>query len=74
MYYASPSPGGNSNRLPRSSWLRDRMYETSVGYSLQELTILYFPSFFDGLERDDDFAVKQIGFKASNVFTMQVTS
>jgi len=30
--------------------------------------------FFDGLEKDDDFSVKQIGFKASNVFCMQVTS
>jgi len=30
--------------------------------------------FFDGLEKDDDFAVKQIGFKASNVFCMLVTS
>jgi len=56
MYYASPSPGGsNGARLPRSAWLRDRI-------------------FFDGLEKDDDFSVKQIGFKASNVFCMQVTS
>ncbi|KIO25584.1 hypothetical protein M407DRAFT_208956 [Tulasnella calospora MUT 4182] len=30
--------------------------------------------FFDGLEKDDDFAVKQLGFKASNIFCMQVTS
>ncbi|KAG8905636.1 hypothetical protein FRB99_008539 [Tulasnella sp. 403] len=30
--------------------------------------------FFDGLERDDEFAIKQIGFKAPNVFIMQVTS
>ncbi|KAG8853368.1 hypothetical protein FRB96_008158 [Tulasnella sp. 330] len=32
------------------------------------------PSFFDGLEKDDDTAVKQIGFQASNVFCMMVTS
>ncbi|KAG8924309.1 hypothetical protein FRC03_008881 [Tulasnella sp. 419] len=53
-YYASPSPGGNQ-RLPRSAWLKDRI-------------------FFDGLEKDDDYALKAIGFKASNVFIMSVTS
>ncbi|KAG9001594.1 hypothetical protein FRB94_003681 [Tulasnella sp. JGI-2019a] len=55
MYYGSPSPGGSGSRLPRSAWLRDRI-------------------FFDGLEKDEDAATKQIGFKASNVFCMMVTS
>ena len=31
-------------------------------------------SFFDGLETDDGFSEKQIGFKATNVFIMQLTS
>jgi len=53
-YGASPSPG-RPDRLPRSAWLRDRM-------------------FFDGLELDHDFSLKQIGFKAPNVFHMMVTS
>jgi len=54
-YYGSPSPGGSGSRLPRSAWLKDRI-------------------FFDGLEKDEDAAQKQIGFKASNVFCMMVTS
>ncbi|KAG8905860.1 hypothetical protein FRB99_008071 [Tulasnella sp. 403] len=30
--------------------------------------------FFDGLEKDDAFAQQQLGFKAPNIFIMQVTS
>lgn len=74
----SPAP---KDRFRRADWLRDKMY-VDLSFALFRLnprvaltmffdTFLSF-SFFDGLELDDDYCEKRLGFKAPNIFHMSL--
>jgi hypothetical protein len=69
--YFSP-PAMNSKNFRRADWLKDKM--SVHNWQLLRLLTHFITSFFDGLEQDDDYSAKRLGFKAPNVFIMSFCS